>query len=96
MKYIENIIINEPLVPWSELCSDGTDSDIELEIQKLYITNQTVPAVILKDIGVVKSLNEVRRNKPELCKPLDHPDCFWLKWGKRRFWIVVGVGGSAE
>ena len=91
MKYVENIVIGKPLVPWYDLCTDGTDSDIEDELNKLHVTNETIPAVILKDLGIVKSINEVRRNKPTLCDPVKGPDCFWLKWGKRKFWVVVGV-----
>lgn len=44
----------------------------------------------MKEAGVVKSTNEVRRNKPELCITLDKLDCIKIKWGKKFLYIVVG------
>lgn len=46
---------------------------------------------ILVDIGIYPSVNEIRRNKPELMielKQLDFLDN--LKVKKRRLWILVG------
>lgn len=92
MRDVINIVIGKPLVPWHELCCisnpSGTEKISEEEVT-LFI-NERIPAKILKDIGVVKSISEVRRNKPELCEPLTQLDCFWLKWGKKKFWVVVG------
>ena len=33
---------------------------------------------------------EVRRNRPELVVTLDKPNCFWVKWGKKIVYVVVG------
>ena len=89
MKYIENIIIGKPLVQWHELCcSDISESTLEQD--QTYFTDERNLAKILKDVEVVKSVSEVRRNKPELCNEFTELDCFWIKWGKRRFWVVVG------
>ena len=87
-----NIVIGEPLVPWWELCctQSPTGDEIASERACTLFTNERNPAKILKDIGVVKSINEIRRNKPELCKDLVASDCFWLKWGRNKFWVVVG------
>ena len=87
-----NIIIGKPLVPWWELCCAQNPSGNEIMFEKDFtlFTNERTPAKILKELGVVKSISEVKRNKPELCEQLITPDCFWLKWGKNRFWIVVG------
>lgn len=87
-----NIIIGKPLVPWWELCCVQNPSGNEIMFEKDFtlFTNERTPAKILKELGVVKSISEVKRNKPELCEQLITPDCFWLKWGKNRFWIVVG------
>lgn len=90
MKHIVNIIIGKPTVPWEELCTDGTAADIEMEKEQTLFTDQRNLSKILKEIGAVSSIGEVRRNKPELCKEFVNPDCFWLKWGKQRFWVVVG------
>ena len=45
----------------------------------------------MKKAGIVESTSEVMRNRPELVVSLDHLDCFWLKYGKRKFYIVVGI-----
>lgn len=87
---IVNIIIGKPLVSWWELCCTQTNEDIVTEYDSTLFTDERTPAKILKELGVVKSINEVRRNKPEFCNELTAPDCFWLKWGKNRFWVVVG------
>lgn len=91
---VVNIVIGKPLVSWQELCcsQNPTDNEIKTERDFTLFTDERVPAKILKEIGVVKSTNEVRRNKPKLCEPLTDPDCFWLKWGKNKFWVVVGEG----
>lgn len=89
---IVNIVIGNPLVPWWELCctQNPTDDELISEYHFTLFTNERMPAKILKELGVVKSISEVRRNKPEFCNELTAPDCFWLKWGKNRFWVVVG------
>lgn len=100
---IINIVIGKPIVPWWELCCTQNPSIDELEFERNHtlFTNERVLAKILKELGVVKSISEVRRNqpkpedlaklgKPDLCKPLTQPDCFWLKWGRNKFWVVVG------
>lgn len=91
-KGIINIVIGKPLVPWWELCCTRYPSidEIEFERDLTLFTNERTLAKILKELGVVKSIGEVRRNKPELCEPLTVPNCFWLKWGKNKFWVVVG------
>ena len=100
MKYIENIVIGYPLVEWWELtCSNKRDNlglpiPVELteEIEKTFFTDERNLAKILKEIGVVKSISEVRRNKPELDKCFTQPDCFWIKWGKKHMYVIVGDG----
>ena len=40
--------------------------------------------------GIVKSVSEVRRNKPGLVKELNDYDYLEIKWGKRKLFILVG------
>lgn len=95
---IVNIVIGKPLVPWWELCCSGERNEngtpllgeLMEEVNQTFFTEERNLAKILKEIGVVESISEVRRNRPELCKPLTKPNCFWLKWGKNRFWVIVG------
>lgn len=42
------------------------------------------------ECGIVKSVNEVRKNKPEFVKTLDSVDFHEIKWGKKRLFIQVG------
>lgn len=90
-KFIENIIIGLPIVNPTTLYSDGSITDINNENEKTYCTHERNLAKIFKEIGVVSSISEIRRNKPELCKDLVDLDCFWVKWGKHRFYVIVGL-----
>lgn len=89
---IINIVIGKPLIPWWELyCTRFPSIDeIDFERNLTLFTDERTPAKILKGLGVVKSISEVRRNKPEFCESLTTPDCFWLKWGRNKFWVIVG------
>ena len=61
----------------------------ENEKQNTLFTETRFLPAIMKEAGLVKSINEVRRNKPELCKELEGPDFIDLKWGKRHLFILV-------
>ena len=85
-----NIVIGKPLAePW-ELISNSEEEFEKDDRRDTLFTNERFLPALLVDAGVVKSRSEVKRNKPELCKELIEPDCFWVKWGKQRIWIVVG------
>lgn len=84
------IIIGKLLVPeWKLFAYD--DEDWELQKPFAYYTNDRYLPKILKDIGVVPSISEVRRNKPQYMITLDKPDYLELKWGNHPLWIGVGV-----
>lgn len=90
--YIENIIIGRPILnPASLLAADQEDWD-KVESEKTYYTDERFLPRILVDIGVYPSVNEIRRNKPELVVSLDGLDFMdGIKVSKRRkLWIVVG------
>lgn len=91
-KHFENIVIGIPLVPCGMLLSDGTTNDIIMEHDKTYFTSNRNIAQIFKELGIVSSISEVRRNKPELCTTYadDYRDCLWVKWGKRKFYVIIG------
>lgn len=98
MKHFENIVIGKPLCHWWEIiCSEKRNEngfpllgELMTEHEQTLFTEERNLAKILKEIGAVKSVNEVRRNKPELFKDFTTPDCFWIKWGKQHFWVIVG------
>lgn len=90
--YIENIVIGSPIDNPQELLSSSISDWIDNEKPKTLFTHETFLPRILVDIGIYKSINEIRRNKPELVLNLTQPDYFdSLKVAKKRWlWIVVG------
>jgi len=87
---IMNVVVGTLLVePWMLLADDATDWEVNEKQQTLFTEQRYLPA-ILKEVGIVPSISEVRRNRPDLVITLDKLDCFWIKWGKKRLYIVVG------
>lgn len=89
--YIENIVIGTPLVPAMTLL--GLDAeDMILEEAKTFFTLDRNIARILREIGVVSSIKEVRRNKPLYAEWIENDvlDCRWIQWGKRKFYVIIG------
>jgi hypothetical protein len=85
-----NIVIGRPLVePWRLISSSQEEWDRFDKRDTLFTEEHFLPAVLV-EAGIVKSRNEIRRNKPELCISLNHLDCFWVKWGKQKIFIIVG------
>ena len=90
--YVENIVIGTPIDNPQELLSSSTSDWLYNEKNKTLFTQETFLPRILVDLGIYKSINEIRRNKPELVLNLTQPDYFdSLKVSKKRWlWIVVG------
>lgn len=90
--YIENIVIGKPLVEPSSMFAKYEDDWNSVEKEKTYFTDERFLPRILVNIGIYPSVNEIRRNKPELMvtmDKLDFIDC--LKVSKRRkIWILIG------
>ena len=85
-----NVVIGNPLVDASELLSNSPADWEDNEKQNTLFTNTRFLPAIMKEAGIVASVSEVRRNKPDLVKTLDKPDCMTVKWGKKFLFIVVG------
>ena len=62
----------------------------ENEKKNTLFTEERFLPKLLVMCGIVKSINEVRKNKPELVKALDEIDFHQIKWGKKRLFIQVG------
>ena len=85
-----NIVIGTPLIePW-KLISENEQEWEDFDKKDTLFTEERFLPALLVDAGVVKSKNEVRRNKPEFLITLNDLDCLWIKWGKKRIYIVVG------
>lgn len=85
-----NIVIGKPLVePWT-LLSTSKDEFKKFDERDTLFTNERFLPAALVEAGVVSSRREVRKNKPELCRELNDLNCFWVKWGKQRIYVIVG------
>lgn len=90
MPTVKNVIIGKPVCePWQMFCN--TEDEWETEKNDVIFTEERNLAKILVQCGVVKSINEVRRNKPELLRQLTTLDFLEVKWGKSRLYILVGL-----
>ena len=86
---VKDVIIGKPIVePWYIFCKEKEEWE-EVKNDILYTEERYLPK-IMKDLGMVKSISEVRRNRPELCKELNDLDYLEVKWGKHRLFILVG------
>ena len=90
--YVENIVIGKPIVEPSTMFSFDKDDWNRTEKEKTYYTEERFLPRILVDIGIYPSVNEIRRNKPDLIVELNQLDFVDnLKVSKkRRVWILVG------
>lgn len=86
----QNIVIGKPICePWLMFANDISDLE-QNEKKNTFFTEERFIPRILVECRVVKSINEVKRNKPELIKTLDSVDFIEIKWGKKRVFIQVG------
>lgn len=88
--YIENVVIGKPIINESVMFSTSQEDWVHVEKNKTVYTDERFLPKILVNLGIVPSVSEVRRNKPELVKTLDSLDFIEAKWGKRKLWILVG------
>ena len=86
---VKDIVIGKPICePWYIFCNEQDEwNDIKDNV--LFTEERYLPKLMV-DCGLVKSISEVRRNKPELVINLDKPDFIEVKWGKSRLYIQVG------
>ena len=85
-----NVVIGKPLVdPKTLLALDDLDWKNNEQPQTLFTETRYLPAV-MKEAGLVQSTSEVRKNRPDLNISLENPDCLWVKWGKKRLYVIVG------
>ena len=86
---VKDIVIGKPICdPWYMFCNEQNEWD-DIKDNVLFTEERYLPKLMV-DCGLVKSISEVRRNKPELVINLDKPDFIEVKWGKSRLYIQVG------
>lgn len=96
MNYIENVVIGNPICLPSQIFAVNAKDWDENEAEKTIRTNERSLAKILVELGIAKSISEVRRNKPELNVQLTSNDYLEVKWGKRKLFILVGAEGNVN
>ena len=89
-KYIENIVIGTPIVEPELIFALDIEDWEKVEKDKTMWTDERSLPAIMKELGIVSSISEVRRNKPHFCVKLEKLDYMEIKWGKRRLFILVG------
>lgn len=91
-KYIENIVIGLPIVEPCYMFAKNCEDWKKIEQEKTYYTTERFLPKILIELGIYPSINEIKRNKPELMITLDKKDFIDnLKVSKkRRLWILIG------
>lgn len=87
---IENVVIGKPLVHPSEIFAYDKDDWENIEKEKTLFTEERSLARIMVQIGMAPSMSEIRRNRPKLMMTLDTPDYFFVKWGKKWLFVLVG------
>lgn len=87
---IDNIVVGNILVDPQLLFAKDIDDWNKNVKQLTHFTNERFLPKILLEIEVVKSLSEVRRNKPEFMIDLSDIDFITIKWGKRILNIAIG------
>lgn len=90
-KYIENVVIGKPLIEPSDIFALNDNNWNEIESKQTYYTNERFLPRILVDLEIYPSINEIRRNKPELMITLDKMNYIELKVKKKRkLYILIG------
>ena len=92
MVYIENIVIGNPVAEPSVMFAKDEEDWVRVEKEKTYCTAERFLPKILVELGIYPSINEIRRNKPDLMISLDKIDFVdGIKVSKKRkLWILVG------
>ena len=88
--HIENVVIGKPIVEPSLIFAFDDEDWEKVEKNKTMWTEERSLPAIMKELGMVSSISEVRRNKPNLCTRLDKLDYLEIKWGKKRLFVLVG------
>lgn len=85
----KNVIIGKPIVePWYIFCENK--DEWEKEKDEVYYTEERFLPKIMVELGIVKSISEVKRNQPKYMCTLENLDYTEIKWGKNKLFILVG------
>ena len=89
MKF-QNVVIGTPVCePWQMFAYNEVDWEETEKNYTLFTEERFLPRILVM-CEIAKSVNEVRKNKPDLVKTLDTVDFIEVKWGKKKIFIQVG------
>lgn len=86
----QNVVVGKPLVAPSVIFATDEIDWQDIEQPNTLFTEQRSLPHIMKEAGVVQSISEVRRNRPDLCVMLDKQDFITIKWGKKFLFVLIG------
>lgn len=90
MMKFQNIVIGEPICePWLMFANTPEDWEENEKKNTLFTDERFLPRILVM-CEIAKSVNEVRKNKPDLVKTLDSIDFIEVKWGKKRLFVQIG------
>lgn len=94
--YVENIVIGTPIDNPQDIFATNESDWLFNEKEKTYFTKETYLPRILVDIGIYKSISEVRRNRPDLVRNLTEISYMdRLKVAKKR-WLYISIGRNSD
>ena len=86
---VKDIVIGDPIChPWYMFCNEYEEWD-SVKDDVIFTKERYLPKLMV-ECGIVDSISEVRRNRPELVTNLDKPAFMEIKWGKSRLYIQIG------
>jgi len=89
-KHIENVVIGKPLCSEYLFFAYDEEDWEKIEKDKTVWTEEKYLPRILVEYKFMKSINEIKRNRPDLCVILNKLDFLKIKIGKKFLYIVVG------
>ena len=87
----QNVIIGNLLVDPKELFAINQVDWDENEKQNTLFTSERFLPRILVAAGAAPSINEIRRNRPDLIRELNEVGFEMIKIGKKFLWIAIGT-----
>lgn len=86
----QNVVIGNPICePWMMFSNTPEEWEEDDKNNTLFTEERFLPRILVM-CEIAKSVNEVRKNKPNLMISLDKPDFLEVKWGKKRLFVQVG------
>ena len=87
---MDNVIIGKLSVEPHHLFALDEDDWSRNEKDKTLFTDEKFIPRIMVQAGIVKSVSEVRRNRPDLMREVEESSFEMIKWGKKFLFVARG------